>query len=227
MTSAQELVATIRQDLRELDEKIRNHPFLQTLESGEVRREGLRMFAGQQFHIISSDLRSLALLVSRHGTLPSRHFLMNSLAGEVAAREALESFARALGMTTGELEACEPLPAAHAYCAYVAWLALYGSDAELAGAFLVNFAAWGANCGRMSKSLQAQYGMDKPAVAFFDLFANLPPFEEEALSVIQGGLDRGIPARLIPRAARMLQGYELMYWDAMVEAAGIVTSARG
>ena len=104
---------------------------------------------------------------------------------------------------------------------FVAWLALYGSDAELAAAFLVNFAAWGANCGRLSRVLQARYGLARTDVAFFDLFANLPPFEAEALSVIQGGLDRGIPAARIHRAARLLQGYELMFWDAMARAAGL------
>jgi hypothetical protein len=51
----------------------------------------------------------------------------------------------------------EPIPAAHAYGAYMAWLAMYASDAELAGALLVNFAAWGANCGRMSRALRAAW----------------------------------------------------------------------
>ncbi len=37
--------------------------------------------------------------------------------------------------------------------ARVAWLALYGSEAEVAAGFLVNFPAWGANCGRMSRAL--------------------------------------------------------------------------
>ena len=57
------------------------------------------------------------------------------------------------------------------------------------------------------------------AVSFFDLFANLPPADDTALAVIQGGLDRGVASALIERAARLLQGYELMYWDTMAEAA--------
>ncbi len=220
MNSARNLVEQIRADLKPLDARILNHPYVRALEAGKIDRAALRPFAGQQYHIISSDLRSLALLVSRHGALASRGFLLNALQGEAAALEALDSFARALGLSRAELEAFEPLPAAHAYAAFVAWLALYGSDAELAGAFLVNFAAWGANCARMSKALKARYKFAEADVAFFDLFGNMPPFEEEALAVIQAGLDRGIMARLIHRAARMLQGYELMYWDAMAEAAG-------
>jgi len=74
---------------------------------------------------------------------------INVLQGEAAALDALHAFADSLGLDVSDLEVLEPLPGAHAYCGFVAWLALYGSDAELAGGFLINFAAWGANCGRM------------------------------------------------------------------------------
>jgi len=221
MPNARQLVEQIRSDLKPLEESVLFHPYLSALEAGQVQRETLKMFAGQQYHIISSDLRSIALSVSRHGTLPSRTFLMNVLRGEAAALDRLQSFARALGVSVGDLEGFEPLPAAHAYCAFVAWLALYGSDAELAGAFLVNFAAWGANCARVSKGLREKYGFAEADVAFFDFFAQLHAREEEALAVIQGGLERGIAPALIQRAARMLQRYELMYWDAIAEAGGI------
>lgn len=221
MLDARTVVEEIRADLAPLERRILAHAYLAGLEAGELPRVALKIFAGQQHDIITSDLRSLALLLSRHGHLASRVFLQNVLAGEAAALTALGGFAQALGMKQAELEAFEPLPAAHAYCGYVAWLGLYGSDAELAGAFLVNLAAWGTNCGRMSRALKQNYGMSNSDVAFFDLFANLPPSEDAALAVIQAGLERGIAARLIHRAARMLQSYELMYWDAMAEAAGL------
>jgi hypothetical protein len=131
------------------------------------------------------------------------------------------AFAGALGLNVSNLEVFEPLPAAHAYCTFVAWLALYGSDAELSGAFLVNFPAWGTNCGRMRKALHERYRIAPSALGFFDLFANMPTFELEALSIIQNGLDRGVSASFIHRAARMLQSYELMFWDAMASAAGV------
>src|SRR5262249_4655609 len=106
------------------------------------------------YHIVTSDVRSIAHILARHGTLPSRAFLMNVLQGEAAALDALSAFARPLEMTDRALADVEPIPAAHAYGAYMAWLAMYASDAELAGALLVNFAAWGANCGRMSRALR-------------------------------------------------------------------------
>ena len=221
MADARQLVDQLRANLKPLDERIVRHPYLDALEAGKVPRTALQAFAGQQYHILTSDLGSIALLVSRHAALPSRPFLLNVLQGEAAALDALPAFAAALGLGPADLEASESQPAGHAYGAFVAWLALYGSDAELAAAFLVNFAAWGANCGRLSRALQARYDLAKPDVAFFDLFARLPPFEAEALAVIQGGLDRGVPAARIRRAARLLQGYELMFWGAMAEAAGL------
>ena len=219
MADARELIRKIRTGLKPLEEKILRHRYLEALQTGRVAREKLRIFAGQQYHIIASDLRSIALLLSRHGNLASRPYILAVLEGENAAFEALAKFARALEMSDEELSASEPIPAALAYSAFVAWLALYGSDAELTAAFAVNLPAWGANCGRISAALKGQYRLGAEAVSFFDLFANLPPADDAALAVIQGGLDRGVASALIERAARLLQGYELMYWDTMAEAA--------
>jgi pyrroloquinoline quinone (PQQ) biosynthesis protein C len=215
VSDALQLVEKIRSDLKPLEEKILGHPYLKALEEGRISLDLLKVFAGHQHHIISSDLRSIALILSREGMRFSRRFLMSVLQGEAAALDTLHAFAGALGLNISDLEVFEPLPAAHAYCTFVAWLALYGSDAELAGAFLVNLPAWGANCRRMRTALHEKYGLAPPALAFFDLFADMPPFDQEAIAIIQNALDRGIPARLIHRAARMLQAYELMFWDAV------------
>lgn len=220
MSDALSLVAHIRSDLKHLEAKISGHPYLKALEENRVHPDSLKVFVAQQHHIISSDLRSIALILARQAALPSRRFWINVVQGEAAALDALHALAGTLGLAPSDLELFEPLPGAQAYCAFVAWLALYGSDAELAGAFLVNFPTWEANCGRMRQALHQKYGIAPSALAFFDLFADMPSFEKEALSIIQNGLDRGIPERLIHRAARMLQAYELMFWDAMGGAAG-------
>jgi pyrroloquinoline quinone (PQQ) biosynthesis protein C len=216
---AHELVAEIRERLQPVEAKLFAHPYLAAVEEGRIAREKLRLFAGEQYQIIISDLRSIALLVNRHAHLPSRDYLLGSLQGEVAARDSLLAFARALGIDEGNLRAYEPLPGCQAYPAYVAWLAMYGSDADFAAAFLVNLPAWGANCGRMSAALKAKYGLASADVAFFDLFARpAPEFEANSLKVIQEGLDRGVNPRGVARAARLIQAYELMYWDALYEA---------
>lgn len=219
MSVAHELVAEIRERLQPVEAKLFAHPYLAAVEEGRIAREKLRLFAGEQYSIIISDLRSIAFLVHRHADLPSRDYLLGSLQGEAAARDSLLAFARALGIDEGDLSAYEPLPGCQAYAAYVAWLAIYGSDADFAAAFLVNLPAWGANCGRMSAALKAKYGLASVDVAFFDLFARpAPEFEANSLKVIQEGLDRGVNPRGLARAARLIQAYELMYWDALYEA---------
>lgn len=221
MITASELINQIRTELRSIDEQIVNHPYLSALEAGRIPQEALKAFAGQQYHIIRSDLSSVAWLLARHGHLPSRQFLAGILQGEMTALEALYRFAAALGMTESDLQAFDPVPQAHAYTAFVAWMALFGSDADLAGAFLVNFAAWGANCARMGRALQERYHFSAEQVAFFIHFANIPPFEEPALEIIQSALERGVSPESIRRSATLLQAYERMYWDAMLEVAQI------
>ena len=101
----------------------------------------------------------------------------------------------------------------------MAWLAAYGSDAELAAAYLVNFAAWGENCGRLSRALTGRYGLSSQEVRFFDLdlFSEPPDgFEQKALAVIARGLEHKVPPRLVRSAARLLHGYELPYWDTLL-----------
>lgn len=214
--TATALIRELRQELAPLEAEIRRHPFLAALEAGQVPRERLRAFAGEQYHVIRSDLRSVALLVSRFGASPSGPFFHATLAGEVTALEALQAFASGLGLDRRALDAYEPIPAAQAYPAYMAWLALYGSDAEVAAGYLVNFAAWGANCARMGAALRARYALTPEATAFFEFFAAVPPdFEPGAIAVVEGGLARGAEPRLIKRAARLLQGFEKLYWDAM------------
>lgn len=219
MSDAEQLVMEIRAQLKAVDEKLFSHSYLAALEKARIPKEKLQLFAGEQYNIINSDLRSIALLVNRHAHLPSRDYLLGALQGEAAARGALLAFARALELSEADLQAHEPLPGCQAYPAYVSSLALYGSDADFAAAFLVNLPAWGANCGRMSAALKAQYGFSSEGVAFFDQFAApAPEFEADSLRVIEGGLERGIDPQSIRRAARLIQAYELMYWDTLYGA---------
>jgi pyrroloquinoline quinone (PQQ) biosynthesis protein C len=172
---------------------------------------------GEQSYIIPGDLRSIALLVSRCDQPASQRFFSDVLQGEVAALAALEPLASAVGLSPADLAAYEPTPGAQAYSAYLAYLCLYGSDAEVAVALSVNFAAWGASCGRMAQALQQRYGLPAAALHFFTQFAAAPSeVSPQALAIIDAGLQRGIEARGMVRAARLLQSYELLFWDTVL-----------
>lgn len=221
--AAAALVDALGRELAPLEARLADHPYVAAAEAGRLAREDLRTFAAQQARIIPSDLRSVALMVHRYGGTPSGEYFAAALQTEAAALGHLWAFGRALGATPESLLAGEPLPGALAYTHFVAWLALYGSDAEFAAAFLVNLPAWGRNCARLARALRERYGLGAAEVAFFELFgAEAPPaFREASLGVIQAGLDRGVGPDAVRHAARMLQAYELGYWDALAEAAGV------
>src|ERR687898_212624 len=137
-------------------------------------------------------------------------------AGEALGR--LLGLAAWLGLADEELRAHDPRPGAQAYPAFVAWLALNGSRSDVVLAFLANLATWGENCGRVAEALRARYGASDEAVSFFQFFASPPAdFERRALAVLAAGLGEGESPERARRATRLLQAYELSFWDAMVE----------
>jgi pyrroloquinoline quinone (PQQ) biosynthesis protein C len=184
-----------------------------------VPRQSLAAFAREQNAIISSDRRSFALLASRFP--PSRR-QASCCCGSPRARgralELLHAFASALGVDEAALRAHEPAPGAQAYPAFVAWLALNGSRSDVSLALLANLAAWGANCRRVAQALRARYGFADEAVAFFTLFAQ-PSADSEPrlLAVLDDSLRAGESPARARHAARLLQAYELLFWDTLTE----------
>ena len=99
MVDAKTLLEEVRQDLQTVTEQLLCHPYVQALEEGKIGREKLPSFAGEQYSIIASDLKSVAYLLSRFGSAPSRDFFLGILQGERAAWDALLAFADALGLS--------------------------------------------------------------------------------------------------------------------------------
>jgi len=112
--------------------------------------------------------------------------------GVEAALKALELFNAGVAAAPGTPVSDDPLPGAFAYCAFVAWLSLYASEAEFVGALLINLPVWGSNCARMAEALRSKYGLSEAEVAFFTMFATAPPgFEDRATRGV-GSQVRGV-----------------------------------
>jgi hypothetical protein len=207
VTPAAALVSEVRAELAPVNRRLANHPFVARLDAGDISKETLERFAGEQHWIISSDRRSFAYLAARYADSAAGGLFLSLAEGEGVALRHLGDFAGWLGLDSTRLGEYAPTPGAHAYTAYVSWLALNGSATDVAVAFLANLAAWG---------LRSRYGADDAAVAFFDFFSTpAPGFEERALAVIDAGLRAGASPARARSAARLLQAYELMFWDAM------------
>ena len=221
MTTAEDLVRLVEQDLQAVEADLRAHPYVAAVVAGDCPLAGLQAFVGTQYHLANSDARSIALMVHRFGDRPLSGFLSDVLTGEFAARAGIVVLAKKLEMSEADLKAYEPTALGFAYGCYLLWLSAHGSAAEIMCGMLVNFAAWGANCARMGEGLRAHYGCSREDTGFVDGFAELPSFAPEALPVIQAGLDHGEDPERIRRAARLFQAYEKMFWDDMARAAGI------
>src|SRR5919198_897353 len=103
MADAKALFNALRKELQPVNEQLLRHPYVEALEQGKIGREDLHIFAGEQYTIIGSDLRSAAHLVNRFGASSSRDFFLGILHGERAAWEALLTFADALGLSEAQL----------------------------------------------------------------------------------------------------------------------------
>ncbi len=221
MPNAAKIVSDVRRSLAGIEGVILRHPYLDALERGAIPEPSLCAFAGHQYQVVKSDLASLDLLQRRFEQGAAAAFFLALAQGEEQALGNIIRLGARLGMSEEALRHYEVSARGFAYAAYFSWMALNASAAEFTGAILLNFDAWGANCGRMSLALQRSYGFAPEDTAFLDAFAGLPSFESEALTIIQDDLDHGVEPALIARSARLVQGYEKMFWDAMAIAAGL------
>ena len=213
---AQTLCAQVRAELADVEERIRGNSWLAELEAGGLSPAALRAFAGEQLQVIPSDLRSFQMLADRFAGDPAGGYLEGMVTGERAALQALEAFAAAVGLDEPARQAYEPAAGCQAYPSFVARLARDGTPAEVAGAFLVNLDAWGSCCARMATVLPTSYQLAEQDCVFFAQFAGpTTELQRTSLEVIDAGLAQGVEAASIARAARLLQAYELLYWNSL------------
>jgi hypothetical protein len=213
---ARALCAWIRRDLTAVEERIKANSWLAELSAGRLSTGALRAFAGEQLHVIPSDLRSFEMLTQRFDADPAHGYLAGMAAGERVALGVLEAFATAVGLDDAAQRGYEPVPGCQVYPSYVARLARDGTPAQVAGAFLVNLDAWGSCCARMADALPANYQISQQDCAFFAHFAGpTTELEQASLAVIDAELACGADPAGIARAARLLQAYELLFWDSL------------
>jgi len=220
-TQARQLVEQIRADLAGVEDQIRNVPFLAEVEAGTASREQIAAVAAEQYSIIRSDWSSFSQMTARFDDPQSRQFFGGIASGEAEALKLLLDFAASVGLDEHDLAAYEPRPKGQTYPSRVAWIASNADRAAAGASFLVNFAVFGENMGRLRNALVSKYGFSPEEVGFFSFFAEpIPGFEENAIEVIAAGLRRGACPTEARRQARLLQAYELDFWQAVGEPPG-------
>src|SRR6185369_12232086 len=218
---ARRLVSQIRADLAGVENQIRNAQFVSDVEAGRVSVEKIAAVVAEEYSITHSDLNSFTQMATRWDSPHGSHFFGDLASGEALSIPLLLDFAANVGLREKDLAAYEPRPKGQTYASRVAWIASNTDRASAAASFLVNFAVFGENMGRVRDALVNVYGFTPGQVEFFTFFAEpIPGFEDDALDVIATGLQQGACPRDVRRSARLLQAYELDFWQAASEPPG-------
>lgn len=216
--SASDLVAEVQRELA-LDKDANR--LIQLVAAGRVPLGVLGALAAEQHRIISSDWRTFLALAAQ-STIPEGRAFFTALAGgEELALAKVADFATACGLDQDAVRAYRPLPGCQAYPAYLAWLALNGKPLDALLAILVNFSAWGDYCATIATALRDRYGFDDTGCGFFDFFATpVPELARQATAALQAGLAAGWQPDEAIGYGRLLQGYEVMFWNTLAEQVG-------
>lgn len=152
------------------------------------------------------------------------HFL---LGGEIYAASLLLAHAKSVGLdetALGSSASYHSSCKAQAYPSYWARLALSNQRAAAAAACAVNFPAWGAMCARLLRALGSEpdtynyeAGVEDEGLAFIKFFATpIEGLDEMAAAIIDQ--EEGVEYEDLVESVRLLQEYEIMFWDAVFEA---------
>ena len=155
------------------------------------------------------------------------------LGGEIYASSLLLAYAKSVGLDEDAMRSpnstirtgYQTSAKAQAYPSYWARLALSNQRAAGAAACAVNFPAWGAMCGRLLDALgnkdegvdkKYQYaGVEDEGLAFIKFFATpIEDLDQMAAAIIE---KEGVSYEDLVEPVRLLQQYEVMFWDAIFE----------
>src|SRR5919198_2139014 len=217
-------IGNIQRDLANTIDTILNHSYLDALDKNKIRKEKLKIFVCEQYHIIANDKRNFALMISKTSDHTAAKLFTTCLHAELNAIENLTLMAEELAIEKRKICEYEPLAGCQSYTNYLTKLAVYGSDAEILAALLVDLPVWGANCGKMSSILKKNYGFNVKSCLFLDQFASSLQ-EEEFVNESSKLIDSALPRyeKSVYTAARLILDYELSFWDTIYKYS-IITS---
>ncbi|HJT48069.1 MAG TPA: hypothetical protein VJ729_07780 [Nitrososphaeraceae archaeon] len=202
-------------------DSVLNHPYLDALDNNKIAKQKLEVFVCEQYHIISNDKRNFALMISKTSDEKATKLFTTCMNTEFNALENLTLMAEELAIEKRRIYEYQPLAGCQSYTNYLTKLAVYGSDAEIFAALLVDFPVWGSNCSKMSSALKKNYGFTVNSCLFLDKFAS--PLQEEFIDVSSKLIDSALPKheKEIYTAARLILDYELSFWDTIYKYSNI------
>lgn len=220
MTGTPTVLARLRAELA-AEEQERNR-LVPMVEAGTAPLPVLAALGAEEHLIVASDRRSFLTLAARADQPDAAGFFTALGQGEGLALAQLPAFTTAAGMPPEAVAGYRPRAGCQAYPSYLAWLALNARPCDAVLAVMVNFAAWGESCAAVARGLRTHYGFADDACGFFDFFATpVPELEAQGLAAIEAGAS--LPAGR--RYARLLQSYEMTFWNTLADEVGPTTGS--
>jgi len=218
---------------------LEQHPYLHAAKDGTLTMAQRRAFCCEQLAIQHSDACSFAKLAGHDNfdcpsslakaVLPEVeedkkddlfHFL---LGGELYASKLLLQHAASLGLPAEEdiVKSYQVTAEGQGYPSYWSRLALNQQHGAAAAACAVNFPAWGNMCRELLQALkEGDYGYDATTkddgLAFIEFFATpIENLDEMAAKIMHR---EKVQYEDIVTSVRLLQEYEVLFWDAVFKA---------
>jgi hypothetical protein len=216
--AGRKLLDSVRAELTPDEEHNRLVP---AIAAGRAPLAAIGALAVEELSVVPSDRRSFLTLAAGAAEPATAGFFADLGKGENIVLAMLPAMADAAGFDERARREYRPLAGCQAYPAYLAWLALNADPAAVVLAVTANFAAWGSYCATLSQALRREYGFSNAACGFVDFFAApAPELEEQAVTAIQQALDAGRSLDAGREYGRLLQDYELMFWNTLAGVTG-------
>jgi pyrroloquinoline-quinone synthase len=209
----------LTEDLDSLRQRLLFHPLWTGIEQGTLPYETLRIFALQDWWLVSQAYRLDALAVAGMPDLNQQEILLAKLVPKIGGYRLLLRFGEALGLSQAAFDAVEPLAGCMALTTFFYWMLAYGSVPEKIAAVGASEDIFIQICARIGPALMRHYGMSAEQVSFFtaheEIGEKATPIDALLLARYNTPEDR----RHITRAVRLSHEFELLFYDTIMGAA--------
>ncbi|MFN8218396.1 MAG: hypothetical protein U0R71_17535 [Solirubrobacterales bacterium] len=192
--------------------------FVEALKRGQLPAESVAHFACEEYYVGEADRRSFAMLAARFPQAAVADFFLWLACSETQVREGVLKLGAAFDLDEADIHNYEPKAGCRAYPAYLSLLTLGGSQADVVLALAANMGAFNEACAAIAPAMIEHYGISPDAVQFLAPFGEPNPEFDTLLSVaLDATFPSGIAMASERRAARLLQTYELQFWNTLAD----------